>query len=145
VKINGEALSAFSSPSSYLALERTWKDGDRVEVSLPMSLHVHPMPDDPTLQAMMYGPLVLAGRLGSSGLNEALTYPGYDTAPGGEPIPVPAIANDSKEPTAWVEPTKEQPLTFKTVGQKESIQLVPLHQVFGERYAVYWKLAASAA
>jgi hypothetical protein len=31
-------------------------DLTRREVSLPMGLHVHPMPDDPTLQAFMYGP-----------------------------------------------------------------------------------------
>ena len=145
VKINGEALAAFSSPSSYLALKRVWKDGDRVEVSLPMNLHVHPMPDDPTLQAMMYGPLVLAGKLGNVGVNEGSMYPGYDTAPGGDPIPVPAIVKSSKEPTGWVEPVHDQPLSFRTVGQSESTSLVPLHQVSGDRYAVYWKLAGSGA
>ena len=69
--LNGEALPAFSSPSSYLTLSRTWKDGDRVEVSLPMGLHIDALADDPTLQAVMYGPLVLAGRLGSENLSKA--------------------------------------------------------------------------
>ena len=75
-KINGEAVPVFSSPSSYLTVTRSWKDGDRIELSLPMSLHVHPMPDDPTLQAMMYGPLVLAGRLGNQGLDSNIEHPG---------------------------------------------------------------------
>ena len=141
MKINDEALPAFSSPSSYLTLERVWKDGDRVEVTLPMSLHVHPMPDDPTIEAMMFGPLVLAGKLGNAGLSEALTYPGYDTAPHGEPIPVPAIARNTKEPTGWLEPSKDEALTFNTVGQNENIRLVPLYQLSAERYVVYWKLA----
>ena len=141
VKINGEALPAFSSPSSYLTLERAWKDGDRVEITLPMNLHVHPMPDDPTLEAMMFGPLVLAGKLGDSGLSDAATYPGYDTAPHGEPIPVPAIARNPKQPTGWLEPSKNQVLTFTTAGQNENFQLVPLCRLSGERYAVYWKLA----
>ena len=141
VKINGEALPAFSSPSSYLTLERAWKDGDRVEITLPMNLHVHPMPDDPTLEAMMFGPLVLAGKLGDSGLSDAAPYPGYDTAPHGEPIPVPAIARNPKQPTGWLEPSKNQVLTFTTAGQNENVQLVPLSRLSGERYAVYWKLA----
>ena len=62
VKVNGTALPAFSSPSSYLSLNRVWKNGDKIELSLSMDLHVAPMPDDEHLQAVMYGPLVLAGR-----------------------------------------------------------------------------------
>src|SRR5581483_3886871 len=62
VKINGVDEPIFSSPSSYLVLNRTWKSGDKIELSLPMDLHIDPMPDDQTVQAMMYGPLVLAGK-----------------------------------------------------------------------------------
>ena len=126
------------------ALNRVWKDGDKVEVSLPMSLHIDPMPDDPTFQAVMYGPLVLAGRLGDTGLSKALTYPGYDTAPSGESVPVPAIASGSKHPLAWVEPVNGQPLAFRTSGQNESVPLVPLYRLSSERYAVYWKVSSQA-
>jgi uncharacterized protein len=62
VKINGTALPAFASPGSYLTLNRVWKPGDKIELSLPMHLHMDSMPDDETIQAAMYGPLVLAGR-----------------------------------------------------------------------------------
>jgi len=44
VKINGNALPAFSSPSSYLSLNRVWKTGDKIELSLPMGLHIDSMP-----------------------------------------------------------------------------------------------------
>ena len=40
VKLNGTPLPAFASPSSYLTLTRTWKTGDRVEVTMPMCLSV---------------------------------------------------------------------------------------------------------
>ena len=142
LKINGEPVPVFSSPSSYLTVTRSWKDGDRLELSLPMSLHVHPMPDDSTLQAMMYGPLVLAGRLGNQGLDSNIEHPGYDTAPTGQPIPVPAIASSAKDPTGWAEPDTGKPLTFKTVGQTATTELVPLCKVSGQRYAVYWKTTA---
>lgn len=143
LKINGEPQSVFASPSSYLTVTRTWKDGDRLEVSLPMSLRIEAMPDDETLQAVMYGPLVLAGQLGNQGLDQAFTYPGYDTAPSGEPVQVPEIVSSSKELAAWVEPAGE-PLTFRSTGQRASTTLVPLYKVSGQRYAVYWKLAATA-
>jgi len=90
------------------------------------------------------GPLVLAGQLGGQGLSRALTYPGYDTAPTGEPIPVPAIATSSKHPAGWVEPVPGAPLAFRTVGQQQNVNLVPLYRLSGERYAVYWKVSAKA-
>ncbi len=36
VKINGTLLSAFASPSSYLSINRVWKNGDKIDLSLPM-------------------------------------------------------------------------------------------------------------
>jgi hypothetical protein len=52
---------------------------------------------------------------------------------------VPAIAVSPKDPLGWIKPVADQPLTFRTAGQSEEITLVPLNQIFGERYAVYWK------
>src|SRR5262249_30813618 len=46
VHLNGRLLDGFTSPGSYFVLDRTWRDGDRVELKLPMSLHLQPMPDD---------------------------------------------------------------------------------------------------
>src|SRR5262249_13123188 len=71
VKLNGKPLEASAAPGSYLTLRRSWKPGDRIELDLPMHLHTEAMPDDPGLQAYMYGPLVLAGDLGNEGLTEA--------------------------------------------------------------------------
>lgn len=145
VKLNGETLPVFSSPSSYVTLKRVWKDNDRIEVSLPMSLHIAPIPDDHSLQAVMYGPLVLAGKLGSQGLTPENTYPGYDTAPQGDAVPVPPITNPSKDPLGWVEPASDSPLSFKTVGQSQNAPLIPLFKLSGERYSVYWKVNSDKA
>src|SRR5262249_30964866 len=61
VRVNDKVLPVFSSPSSYLMLQGPWKNGDVINLRLPMGLHRHPMPDDESLQAAMYGPLGLAG------------------------------------------------------------------------------------
>jgi DUF1680 family protein len=145
IKLNGTALPAFSSPGSYLTLTRTWKEGDRVEVRLPMSLRIEVLPGDNTRQAAMYGPLVLAGRLGREGLTKPMFYPEYATVPHGDAIPVPAIATSSKDPLGWLKPVADQPLTFQTVGQEKQISLIPLYRLFGERYAVYWKTTSAVA
>lgn len=143
--LNGTRLEAFATPGSYFVLDRTWRDGDRVEVRLPMRLHSAPMPDDPTIQAVMYGPLVLAGKLGTAGLTaenlraeptRPRTVPEYKSAP----VPAPVIRSASADPASWIEPTG-RPLEFRTVGQSSALTLVPLNRVFDERYAVYWKLS----
>ncbi len=141
VRINGEALPAFASPGSYLELSRTWKEGDRVEVRLPMNLRVEELPGDATQRAAIYGPLVLAGRLGTEGLTDEMSYSLYSTVPPGKPISVPAIAASTKEPLGWLKKVESEPLTFQTTGQEKTVSLIPLYKISGERYAVYWKMA----
>lgn len=145
VKVNGEAVAAFASPSSYLTLTRTWKTGDRVDLGLPMSLRVEPMPDDSGVQAVMYGPLVLAGRLGAQGLTRAMQYGGYDCELEGDPIPVPEILADATNVASWVEARPGQRLVFRTRGQKQTTELIALNRIAAERYAVYWKVRPPGA
>jgi hypothetical protein len=111
-----------------------------------MRLHSAPMPDDPTVQAVMYGPIVLAGKLGSEGLTPEIlraeptkprTVPEYK----GEPTAAPTIRASSADPATWLKPTGA-PLEFRTVGQSRELTLVPLNRIFDERYAVYWKVSA---
>jgi len=136
VQINGEKLPAFASPSSYLALNRLWKTGDTIELSLPMGLRMEPMPDDETIQAAMYGPLVLAGRFETVSKERSFSGMGPKR---GDQARVPEIVAGSGNPAAWIEPDPKQPLTFRAAGQAEAFSLVPLNQVIHERYAVYWK------
>jgi DUF1680 family protein len=142
--LNGTRLEGFATPSSYFVLDRTWRDGDRVELRLPMRLHSAPMPDDPTVQAVMYGPIVLAGKLGAAGLTADIlraeptkprTVPEYKA----EPVAAPAIRASSSDPGSWLKASG--PLEFRTVGQPNELTLVPLNRIFDERYAVYWKVA----
>jgi DUF1680 family protein len=146
--LNGKPLDGFASPGSYFVLDRTWRDGDCIDVTLPMKLHVVPMPDDPTLQAVMYGPLVLAGRLGTAGLTKdnlraeptrPRTVPEYKS----EPVAAPDIVAHTSDPASWLRPVPGRNLEFQTVGQAAAITLVPLNRVFDERYAVYWKVVGS--
>lgn len=145
VTLNGRKLDGFAAPSSYFVLDRTWHDGDQVKLTMPMSLHVCPTPDDPQVQAFMYGPLVLAGRLGTDGLTQAnlraeptkpRTIPEYQS----EPAPAPTLAAGSADPSSWIRPTQDAPLEFRTTGQAEDVTLVPFSRIMDERYAIYWKV-----
>ena len=144
--LNGRPLEAFATPGSYFVVDRTWRDGDRLEVRLPMRLHVAEMPDDPTVQAFMYGPLVLAGRLGTAGLTAANlraepTKPRTVPENHADPVPAPSFVAKGADPSAWIKPVAGRSLEFRTTGQATDVTLVPLHRLFDERYAVYWKVA----
>ena len=135
-KLNGAPLETFASPGSFLALRRTWQNGDKIELSLPMHLHIHAMPDDESVQAMMYGPLVLAGRF--EPVSKEQMYAGL--GPRGARITVPEIVASADKPTGWLEPVSGEPLAFRAVGQSQQLTLVPLHKILRERYAIYWKV-----
>jgi DUF1680 family protein len=137
VKINGTIVPAFASPSSYLSLSRVWATGDTIELKLPMSLHIESMPDDQTLQAVMYGPAVLAGRFDP--VSKEMLYGNYEPK-ASDQAKVPEMAADASKATGWVEADPKHALTFHTVGQSQTTTLVPLYKIIDERYAVYWKV-----
>ncbi len=140
VKVNGKPLAGGRS-GGYLAVDRMFKDGDRLEVSTPMSLHTHPMPDDPTLMAFMYGPLVLAGQLGGQGLTDENTHTTQNWYKFPQPIPsVEPLIVESDDVADWIKPVPGKPLTFRTAGQSKQINLVPYHELLNQRYVVYWRV-----
>jgi hypothetical protein len=145
IKLNGSLQHVSATPGSYLELKRKWQDGDKIEVSLPMSFHTAPLPDDDTLQAAMYGPLVLAALMGKDGLTKEMIYgnPGPDDKRQ-KPIPMPEVSSAS-DPASWLEKVPGEGLRFQTVGQQETTHLVPLYKVLDERYSVYWKMNAKSA
>lgn len=140
--LNGQAVQADSQQAGYFALRRTWRNGDTIEVSLPMSLHVSPLPDDPTTAAFMLGPIVLAGKLGGDGLTDEMVYTreNWYAFPGDQIASAPVLVTEGPDPTSCLEPVAGQPLTYRTVGLEENITLVPYHKLFGERYVVYWQV-----
>jgi uncharacterized protein len=147
VELNGKLLSAWANPGSYLEIRRTWADGDKLSVKLPMRFHAEPLLGDFLQQAAMYGPLVLAARLGSANLTREMQYDvdhgETQLAPQGKPEGSAEISVKSREEMAsgaWIQPVAGHPLTFQTVGQSETKTLIPLNRIFGERYAVYWKI-----
>ncbi len=46
-------------PGTYLSLNRVWSPGDRIEITMPFGLRVERALDDPAVQSLFHGPLVL--------------------------------------------------------------------------------------
>jgi hypothetical protein len=147
--VNGESVAENATPGTFAVVNRTWKTGDRVNIELPMGLHVHSMPDDASIQAVLYGPLVLAGRLGAARLTWDMKYGDPHNARGGkllrgDPVAAPEFHSPSRDPSNWIKRASNDSLTFVTTGQSENVTLIPLNSLFNERYAVYWRVRAKA-
>ncbi|MFP4229300.1 MAG: beta-L-arabinofuranosidase domain-containing protein, partial [Salinivenus sp.] len=163
VRVNGERVEP-EMMNGFLSHRRTWQPSDTVEVTLPMSLRTERMPDDPDRVAVLYGPIVLAGTLGTEGLPEGgayakdhLTYTGADlfipdslrTAEHPytlNPPPVPSLQAEADRVAEWLTPVEGEPLSFQTrsVGLEENLTFRPFYDVHHQRYSVYWTLTDAA-
>lgn len=142
VKVNGQEQPFNAQPESYFAIQREWNDGDRVEVSMPMSLHIHHASDLKNYVAIMYGPIVLAGEFGTEGVpvpTEGRDPNHFNRIPNAD---IPVLSTDSEDAGTWLKPVPGAPLTFKTVGvgKPTDATMIPLYAVRHQRYTVYWKM-----
>ena len=149
VSVNGQSQPITATPGSYATMARRWKDGDRVDITLPMHLYQEAMPDDPTKVAILYGPLVLAGQLGSDGLKDPVPYATGDQGAYfrvSDPR-VPVLVTADQPLDSWLKPVAGQPLTFRTagVGRPADVTLKPFYSTYFGRYTVYWDTFTAAA
>lgn len=147
VKINGKAIKIKQMPSSYISIDRIWKEGDQVEVTFPMSLHIAEANDNPDKVAILYGPLVLAGMMGTDGMtglapfSDPAEYNDYYTYNYNVPENIKtSLTLDKTKINQYIKPIAGEPLAFTTVGEEENVRLIPIHQAHRERYVVYWDL-----
>lgn len=150
VLVNGEIIDATAN-SAHITVNRTWKDGDLVEVELPMDLHIERLADDDRKVAIKYGPILLAGKLGAEGMDkDPIPYAGYEGFDGHwdhlryenmETVDAPSLdlSGTWKQSFHSVE---EKPLHFTTtgIGQPNDVELAPFYEVNHVRYAIYWDI-----
>ncbi|MFJ9895808.1 beta-L-arabinofuranosidase domain-containing protein [Streptomyces sp. NPDC091280] len=113
--LNGRTLPDRPKPGSWLSLERTWRAGDRVELNLPMRTVLRPTPDDPDVQAVLHGPVVLAGAFGDR------------AEPWLSRLDVDSVRRLSSDP-----------LRFTARADDTDVTLLPIARVHHQHYSVYW-------
>ena len=141
VTVNGKAVATPNNPGSYIELNRTFSDGDVVEMNIQMHLRMESMPDNPNRVAIMYGPIVLGGLLGTEGMPAGGPFSDSDTAFIEEPTPdVPVFVPPAGPLENWIKPIAGDPLTFHTVGagRPQDVVLKPFYRIHRERYSIYW-------
>lgn len=113
VAVNGAAQTV--AAGAFAVLNRTWASGDVVDVSLPMAVRRESTPDSATTQAVLVGPVVLAGAYGTTNLSA-----------------LPTLNPSTIAPTST-------PLEYTT----GSVRLLPFYRMHGQRYSVYWTVGST--
>lgn len=143
ISVNGKRVQVKQKPGSYIAITRQWKEGDRIVATYPMEMRLEKTPDNPQRGALLYGPIVLAGELGTQGMQ--------DPAPFSDPklyndyytydYHIPAglktrLKVNPKHPKNALQRVGTG-LVFKT---EDGVVVKPLYDVHQQRYVVYWDL-----
>jgi DUF1680 family protein len=126
--------------SSFVEVRRAWKTGDVVEITIPKSVRLEPTPDDRSVAAIMWGPLVLAGDLG----------PRHEGR-GESTIKAPVLVTPSRAAAEWVKPSGAD---FSAVGVSRmldtpsalpaDVKLTPFYRTHRRTYSVYFDVLAPA-
>lgn len=154
VQVNGQPVAVASTPSSYLALTREWRSGDRVEIGLPMRTTVERLPDGSDWVAILRGPIVLAAPAGTNdlrGLHANGSRMGQVAA--GPLVPldqVPVLLASASGVPPHVKPDPAAgPLHFRLVdvvqpAAANGLPLIPFFRLHDARYQMYWQLTTTA-
>lgn len=150
VKVNGKKVNVKSSPSSYIALNREWKDGDVIEMSLPMHVEIEELNHLPSYVSVVRGPIVLASRLQSD-----VPMPGlvagdhrWGHIAGGPLVSVfdtPLLIGNRKDIVKKLnslKPDSNSGFTYTTHGIFENggndVVLEPFNGIHDSRYTIYF-------
>ena len=144
IVVNGRRQSSSQQSGRYFELERVWHDGDTVEVELPMSLRVEALPGRPELIAMLFGPIVLAGKLGQKGLTAGADLIVNERTIGDvlkDTVEVPQFTLAAGEIVPRVKRLPGPTLAFQTqgIGKPHDVSLIPYYRIAHERYTIYWQ------
>jgi Uncharacterized protein conserved in bacteria len=154
IKVNGKSISHTLLPSSYAMINRKWKKGDVIEISLPMQTRVEYLPNVKQYVALMHGPIVLAAKTGTEDLAGLIADDSrWGHIAHGKKLPIDEapilIAESESELIRALKPVKDKPLHFTLNGIKiinaASLELQPFFEVHDARYIMYWMTLSEKA
>lgn len=150
VTINGKGEKA-EITDKYIKVKRSWQTGDKVRITLPMHLRAIDMPDNSHNYSFLYGPIVLASRMGTQRQDGMFA----DDSRGGHiaqgprlPLQnMPVIVGEVDNVLSHITKTDGK-LEFTLNGVSpenyEGMKMEPFYRIHESRYMVYWPVLSAA-
>lgn len=145
VAVNGRPQHVEETADGYISIERKWKKGDEVVVTLPMKLRMEQLPDRSNFYSFAYGPVVLAAKTGTEDL---IGLYADDSRGGhiahGHQIPLqetPVLVGEAGQIRSSFKKVENE-LRFSYTGEIyptlfRSLEFIPFFRLHNSRYAVY--------
>ena len=137
VLVNGKSEIFEATPTSYINLNRKWKNGDKIIVQFSMETKLEYLPDGSNWGAFVRGPIVLAAKTSTddlTGLYADDSRMGHEAK--GKLYPINeayALVDDSKSYVSKLEPIDN--MDFKL----DSLTLQPFYKIHDARYQMYFQ------
>lgn len=148
ISVNGKAVAVTANPGSYAMVNRTWKKGDRVEITLPMETTTEQMPDGSKYVAVLHGPILLAAKtdtLGMTGLFADDSRMGHIASGKHRPLSdMPLFIDNGTSFAKQISAVPGKRMTFSAAqliypaGSKD-MELIPFYKIHDSRYIIYWQ------
>ena len=156
VTVNGAAIShtAKQGEASYVNIDRKWKKGDKVVITLPMELRFEECPNYSDYIAFKYGPILLGANTtnGSEQLRNVYGGEGrMDHSPGAmgsqkNLMTAPLILGCRSDVMGRIKALDLSKLTFSIDVSRPGVEtykwttltLQPFYQIHHDRYMCYW-------
>ena len=148
--INGKTEKV-NIADGYVKVSRSWKDGDKLHISMPMHLRAIDMPDNSHNYSFLYGPIVLASRMGTQRQDGMFA----DDSRGGHiaqgprlPLQnMPVVVGSTEDILSHITKTDgKMEFTLKGVSPEnyEGMKLEPFYRIHESRYMVYWPVLSAS-
>jgi uncharacterized protein len=119
--INGAVQTVTATPGTYLTINRTWNNGDVIDVTMPAAIALERTPDSATVQSVRYGGIVLAGAYGTTQLTS-----------------LPTLTPSSIQATSVAQ-------EFTAQANGAQVRLIPFYKMHHQRYSVYFRTPGAPA
>lgn len=132
--------------NGFVCIQRKWKKGDRIEISMPMHASIKAMPNVPQYVAIMYGPILLGMKTGTEDLASLLADDSrFGQYAGGRKLPLDKapilLPKKVEDIVADLRPVAGKPLHFKLTTRMENAidgELQPFFEIHDSRYMMHW-------
>ena len=156
IVVNGSPIdiTAKKGEASYINIDRKWKKGDKVTVTLPMELRYEACPNYTDYIAFKYGPILLGANTtnGSEQLRNVYGGEGrMDHSPGvmgsqKNLMSAPLLLGDRADVLKRIKPMGANSLRFSIDVSRPGVEtykwttltLQPFYQIHHDRYMCYW-------
>ncbi len=147
IKVNNKEISITKDANSYVSIDRKWKTGDLIFITLPMHNKTEQLPDKSDWVSFVHGPIVLAAITDTTDLKGLIADDSRMGHIAGGPIyPIedaPLLVSNNADLATSLKPVENKSFTFSTSDliyqeKYKNLQLVPFFQIHDARYMLYW-------